>query len=150
MQFTKKILDDLVVACRKEEVAIPTIIFTLTICGSVRTLHFMEWLGIHIPDEIKEDLKSCENAAVRSKELAVEIARDLIQYCNERSIPFGFNIESVATQKKSGGIACVVSTIGGMLTATGLRKKINTLIKRSQTNYASFDAVQSSRHQYFA
>jgi hypothetical protein len=128
VQFTKKILDDLVVACTKKEVGIPTIIFTLTICGSARTLHFMEWLGIHIPEEIKEDLKTCQNAALRSKELAVEIARELIQYCSERSIPFGFNIESVATRKEEVEASlALLSTIGGMLTATGLRKKINNV-----------------------
>src|SRR5690606_189512 len=84
VQYTKKVLDDLVVACTNSEKAIPAVIFTLTICGSVRTLHFMEWLGIHIPDDIKEELKACTNAASRSKEIAIEIARDLIQYCIER------------------------------------------------------------------
>lgn len=126
VQFTKKILDDLVIACRKKKADIPTIIFTLTICGSVRTLHFMEWLGIHIPEDIKEELKACPNAALRSKELATEIAKDLIQYCLERSIPFGFNVESVATRKEEVEASLeLLSSIGGMLAAIGLRKRSN-------------------------
>ena len=32
--------------------------------------------------------------------MAVAIAKDLIGYCKERSIPFGFNIESVAIRKE--------------------------------------------------
>ncbi len=123
VQFTKKILDDLHIACRKTGKDVPTIIFTLTICGSLRTLHFMEWLGIHIPEEIKEELKSSQNAAARSKELAVDIARELIEYCRGRSIPFGFNVESVATRKEEVEASLeLLSTIGGMLTAIGLRK----------------------------
>lgn len=125
VQFTKKILDDLLLACRQKERPLPTIIFTLTICGSIKTLHFMEWLGIHIPEDIKDELKACTNAASRSKELAVEIARDLIQYCNERGIPFGFNVESVATRKEEVDASLdLLHTIAGMLKAIGLRDEM--------------------------
>jgi hypothetical protein len=124
VQFTKKVLDDLVASCERSGSARPTIIFTLTICGSVRTLHFMEWLGIHIPDEIKEELKACTNAASRSKEIAIEIARELIQYCMERSVPFGFNVESVATRKEEVEASLeLLNSIGHMLDAVGLRKR---------------------------
>jgi len=124
VQFTKKVLEDLVIACRQSGIAVPTMIFTLTICGSVRTLHFMEWLGIHIPDEIKEELKSCTNAASRSKEIAIEIARELIQYCNERAIPFGFNVESVATRKEEVEASLeLLSSISHMLEVVGLRQR---------------------------
>ena len=128
VQFTQKVLDDLVNACRTKNVTIPTIIFTLTICGSVRTLHFMEWLGIHIPDDIKEELKGCTNAASRSKEIAIEIARNLIQFCIDRNIPFGFNIESVATRKEEVEASLeLLNSIGHMLKSAGLRKGIGNV-----------------------
>lgn len=84
----------------------------------------MEWLGIHIPDDIKEELKACTNAASRSKEIAIEIARDLIQYCIERSIPFGFNVESVATRKEEVEASLeLLNSIAHMLDAGGLRRR---------------------------
>ncbi len=125
VEFTKKILDDLVAACRHKTQELPTIIFTLTICGSVKTLYFMEWLGIHIPDDIKADLKASPNAAARSVELAVAIAKDLTQYCIDRSIPFGFNIESVATRRDEVDASLeLLNTIAGLLRENGLRSQV--------------------------
>jgi hypothetical protein len=120
--YTKQTLDALVNACRRENKEIPTIVFTLTICGSVKTLQFMEWLGIHIPEDIKEELKICPSPVTRSVEIATEIAKDLTQYCQERSIPFGFNIESVATRKEEVEASLVLlKTVGEILKSSGVR-----------------------------
>lgn len=125
VEYTKQILDALMAACRNREKELPTIIFTLTICGSVKTLLFMEWLGIHVPDDIKEELKLSANPVGRSVEIAIAIAKDLIQYCLERSIPFGFNIESVATRKEEvDGSLQLLNTVGALLNANGLRTEI--------------------------
>jgi hypothetical protein len=120
--YTKQTLDALVNACRRENKEIPTIVFTLTICGSVKTLQFMEWLGIHIPEDIKEELKICSSPVTRSVEIATEIAKDLTQYCQERSIPFGFNIESVATRKEEVEASLgLLKTVGEILKSSGVR-----------------------------
>ena len=122
VEFTKKTLDDLVLACEKNGREVPTIIFTLTICGSPKTLDFMEWLGIHIPEAIKEELKLSTNAVVRSVEIASAIAKDLIGYCMERRVPFGFNVESVATRKEEVDASLeLLSTITSLLKLHGLR-----------------------------
>ena len=120
--YTKQILDDLVVACQNKKQELPTIIFTLTVCGSAKTLLFMEWLGIHVPENIKEDLNTCENPVARSVEIAIAIAKDLIHYCKERSIPFGFNIESVAIRKVEIDASVeLLNSVSALLKASGLR-----------------------------
>jgi 5,10-methylenetetrahydrofolate reductase len=122
VEYTKKILADLVTACDGRRQELPTIIFTLTICGSVKTLQFMEWLGIHIPADIKEELITCSKPVARSVEMAVDIARELVKYCQEKSIPFGFNIESVATRKEEvEGSLELLNTVGELLKRNGLR-----------------------------
>ena len=123
VEFTKKTLEDLVITCNARGRALPTIIFTLTICGSPKTLEFMEWLGIHIPDDIKEELRLSTNAVARSVEIASAIAKDLIGFCMERDIPFGFNIESVATRKEEVDASIgLLNTIASLLRARGLRR----------------------------
>jgi len=123
VEYTRKTLEDLLATCLHRKRDIPTIIFTLTICGSAKTLHFMEWLGIHIPDDIKEELKASESPVNRSVEIALSIAKNLIQYCEERAIPFGFNIESVAIRKEEIEASHhLLNTISGLLRAKGLRK----------------------------
>lgn len=126
VEYTKKTLDDLAATCRANGRDVPTIIFTLTICGSAKTLDFMEWLGIHIPDDIKEELKLSTNAVARSVEIASAIAKDLIGFCLERGVPFGFNIESVATRKEEVEASVeLLATIAGLLNARGLRSGHN-------------------------
>jgi Methylenetetrahydrofolate reductase len=125
VEYTKQILEDLLTTCRAKNKELPTIIFTLTICGSVKTLQFMEWLGIHLPDDIKEELTRSENPVGRSVEIATAIAKDLIQYCRERGMPFGFNIESVAIRKVEIEASLeLLQAVRGLLRANGLRKEV--------------------------
>jgi hypothetical protein len=125
VEYTKKILEDLSAECEKRKTEIPTIIFTLTVCGSLKTLQFMEWLGIHIPEDIKEELKVSSNPVSRSVEIAIAIAKDLIQYCQEKSIPFGFNIESVAIRKEEIDASLeLINTVSELLKINGLRSEI--------------------------
>ncbi len=128
VEYTKKTLDDLIVACRNRNQELPTIIFTLTICGSLKTLQFMEWLGIHVPDDIKAQLEASTNAAALSVDIGVTIAKDLIQFCQERSIPFGSNVESVAIRKVEIEASLeLINTIGKLLKTSGLRKEAVTV-----------------------
>lgn len=100
VDYTKKMLDDLVAACKRDKRDIPTVIFTLTLCGSVKTLQFLEWLGIHIPDNIKDDLRASAEPLKLSGQIATKVAQDLSEYCVKNQIPFGFNIESVSARKE--------------------------------------------------
>lgn len=123
--YTRKALEDLVSTCREKNRQLPTIIFTLTICGSAKTLLFMEWLGIHIPDDIKEELKASTSPVNRSVEIAISIAKDLIQFCEEKAIPFGFNIESVAIRKEEIEASHhLLNTVSELLRAKGLRQGV--------------------------
>ncbi|SKB75871.1 methylenetetrahydrofolate reductase [Daejeonella lutea] len=120
--YAKQIIEDLSCTCKNENRKLPTIIFTLTACGSAKTLHFMEWLGIHLPEELKEDLKTSENILEKSVNICLEIASELANFCAERDIPFGFNIESVAIRKEEIEASVdMVNKISEMLKERGLR-----------------------------
>lgn len=122
--YTKETLESLLATCQATKQPVPTVIFTLTVCGSLKTLHFMEWLGIHIPDDIKAELEATTTPIAHSVGIATTIAKDLIAYCQEKSIPFGFNIESVAIRKEEINASLeLVKTVGELLQASGLRSK---------------------------
>lgn len=99
VDYAKKVVEDLCRTCKEQEIEPPTIIFTLTACGSVRTLQFMEWLGIHVPEQLKVELKAAENMLEKSVRVCLDIATELIAFCSERCVPYGFNVESVAIRK---------------------------------------------------
>lgn len=98
--YAKQMIEDLSFSFKKENINFPTIIFTVSACGSVKTLNFMEWLGIHVPDDLKEDLRNSKNILEKSVNVCLDIASELADFCLERSIPFGFNVESVAIRKE--------------------------------------------------
>lgn len=121
--YAKKLIEDLGSTCTKGDITIPTIIFTLTVCGSAKTLRFMKWLGIHIPHDLKEDLKHAENILEKSVQVCLDIASELTDFCTGRSVPFGFNIESVAIRKEEIEASIyVVNKIAEMLDKKGVRK----------------------------
>ena len=125
VEYTKRVLEDLQTSCERTKRELPTVIFTLTVCGSAKTLLFMEWLGIHVPDDIKADLNAATDPLERSVEMATGIATELITFCTERSIPFGFNIESVAIRKvEIEASISLINSIGEILKQKGIRKAV--------------------------
>ena len=121
--YAKQVIQDLTNTCNNRNIKFPTVIFTLTACGSAKTLHFMEWLGIHVPDELKEELKTSDNILEKSVKVCLDIAEELTEFCIESSIPFGFNIESVAIRKEEiEASVAMTKDIGQMLKDKGIRK----------------------------
>ena len=123
VDYAKQVIDDLAKTCFEKNIAPPTLIFTLTACGSAKTLHFMEWLGIHIPENLKEEFRTSANILERSVEVCINIAEILIGHCLAKNIPFGFNIESVAIRKDEiEASISMLNQINAMLKAQGMRQ----------------------------
>ncbi|PTQ96697.1 5,10-methylenetetrahydrofolate reductase [Mucilaginibacter yixingensis] len=133
--YAKQVIEDLCQSCTKENIKFPTIVFTLTACGSPKTLMFMEWLGIHIPENLKQELLQAENMLEKSVNVCLDIAQELTAFCAEKSIPFGFNIESVAIRKDEIEASIyIVNEIAAMLDQQGIRKKKTESVNAGNSN----------------
>ncbi len=99
IEASKNFLSDLYYYSNKNEKQIAPIIFTVTPCGSIKTLEFMEWLGISVPRWLKNDLMNSVDILNKSLDICYRIAEELIYFCSEKKIPVGFNIESVSIRK---------------------------------------------------
>lgn len=123
LDYAKQVVEALTITCKNKQIDPPTIIFTITACGSEKTLGFMEWLGIHIPENLKEELKAADDMLEKSVSICLEIASELTKFCMERSIPFGFNIESVAIRKAEIEASIdIARSLDQMLRDKGVRK----------------------------
>ncbi|WP_208021459.1 methylenetetrahydrofolate reductase [Flavicella sediminum] len=100
LESSKNFLADYYYWAQENQKELVPIIFTLTPCGSVKTLEFMNWLGIDIPNWLKADLKHSNNILEESVEMCNKIAQELLDYARKKKIPIGFNIESVAIRKE--------------------------------------------------
>jgi hypothetical protein len=123
LDYAKQMIEDVERTCRATNSVMPTLIFTLTVCGSEKTLSFMDWLGIHVPANLKDEFKNSENMLGRSVQVCLEIAAELSALCASRSIPFGFNIESVAIKNDEIEASIfMVNQIAVILDKHGVRK----------------------------
>jgi hypothetical protein len=75
------------------------IVFTFSVCGSTKTLDFLQWLGVDVPRWIQNELRHADDTLDASYAQALATARELIGYCRHLGLPFGLNVESVSIRR---------------------------------------------------
>lgn len=100
VNHTLDFLSDYYYTALEQQRPMVPVIFTLTPCGSTKSLDFLDWLGIDVPHWLHNDLQHSENILHRSVDVCSSIAAEIIDFCRAKSIPMGFNIESVAIRKE--------------------------------------------------
>ncbi len=75
------------------------LVFSFSVCGSLKTLEFLQWLGVAVPRWIENELRHADDTLDASYEQAVATAVDLIAFCRRLGVPFGVNVESVSIRK---------------------------------------------------
>src|SRR4051794_5673938 len=95
----KNLVSDYAYECRDRGVDPVPIVFTLSVCGSMKTLAFLRWLGIDVPRWIENDLRHANDTLDASLEHAEATALELMAFCRRLGVPFGLSIESVSIRK---------------------------------------------------
>ncbi|WP_207531703.1 methylenetetrahydrofolate reductase [Desertivirga arenae] len=125
VEYVKNLVSDLYFSSQQTGTDIPTLIFTLTPCGSVKTLKFLDWLGIHVPEWLVNELTYSNNILSRSVDLCIQIATEIIDYCLDKNIPFGLNIESVSIRKEEiEASGLLLKSVAKILEEKGVRSKL--------------------------
>jgi 5,10-methylenetetrahydrofolate reductase len=96
---SKNFLSDYYYYGKEYDIPLVPIIFTLTPCGSLKTLQFMKWLGISIPRWLENELVHSNDILDESVKVSEQSWRDLKSFADEKGIPIGCNIESVSIRK---------------------------------------------------
>lgn len=95
----KDLVSDYYYACHAAAVQPAPIVFTLSVCGSLRTLDFLQWLGVRVPPWIGNVLRNAEDPLEESLEQCKAAASELTDFCRSLGVPFGFNVESVSIRR---------------------------------------------------
>ncbi|MEE6261578.1 methylenetetrahydrofolate reductase [Plantactinospora sonchi] len=96
---TKSLLSDYLYACRERGLTPRPVILTLSVCGSLKTLAFLQWLGVEVPRWLENALRHADDPLTESYEQCLANAAELITFCRRLGLPFGFNVESVSIRK---------------------------------------------------
>ena len=84
---------------QEHNIPLVPILFTLTPCGSLQTLQFMKWLGISVPQWLENELIHSKDILQKSVNFSEQSWLELKSFAEEKGIPIGCNIESVAIRK---------------------------------------------------
>jgi len=95
----KDLVSDYHYECVARGVEPVPIVFTFSVCGSMKTLSFLQWLGVDVPRWIQNELEHATDTLEASYRQAAAIATDLLAYCRELGVPVGLNVESVSIRK---------------------------------------------------
>jgi hypothetical protein len=95
----KSMVSDYYYACRDRQLEPKPVLFTLSVCGSVKTLAFLKWLGVGVPRWLENSLLHADDTLAESYEHCSANARDLIAFCRRLGMPFGFLVESVSIRR---------------------------------------------------
>lgn len=96
----KDLVSDYRFECRARGVAPVPIVFTFSVCGSMKTLAFLKWLGVDVPRWIHNELQHADDTLQASFEHARATALELMTFCRRLEVPFGVNVESVSIRRE--------------------------------------------------
>jgi len=75
------------------------IILTFTPCGSAKTLEFMEWLGISVPEGSRWRILDSANPLMESIRICRSNLEQILDAVIDLDLPLGLNIESLTNRK---------------------------------------------------
>lgn len=93
----KNLASDYVYACRERSLEPARMVFTLSLCGSTKTLQFLQWLGVDVPRWVQNELTHSRDPLGLSVVHALDTARELRAFGGHLGLRCGFNVESVST-----------------------------------------------------
>lgn len=96
---SKNLLSEYYYYGRRHGIPLVPILFTITPCGSAKTLQFMKWLGIAIPRWLENELLHSDDTVQESIDICEQNWLELKRFADAKGIPVGCNIESVAIRK---------------------------------------------------
>lgn len=95
----KSLASDYTYACQDQGLEPARMFFTLSLCGSLKTLSFLEWLGVEVPRWVRNELTHARDPLGLSVVHAIDTARELRAFCEHLRLPCGFNVESVSNRR---------------------------------------------------
>jgi len=99
-QATIDLLSSYARECKERGIAPKRIILTFSPCGSAKTLEFMEWLGISVPQGTKHRILDASNPLGESIRICRNNLDQILEACGDLGIPLGLNIESLTNRKE--------------------------------------------------
>jgi 5,10-methylenetetrahydrofolate reductase len=98
-QATIDLLTSYARSCKERGLTPRRIILTFTPCGSAKTLEFMQWLGISVPEATRYRILDADKPLAESIRICQNNLEQILDACLPLGLPLGLNIESLTNRK---------------------------------------------------
>jgi 5,10-methylenetetrahydrofolate reductase len=98
-QETIDILTRYAIECQKRSLKPQRIILTFSPCGSDKTLNFIEWLGVSVPEATSLRILNAKNPLHESIRICCNSLNQILDAVTTYNLPLGLNIESLTNRK---------------------------------------------------
>jgi hypothetical protein len=95
-----KLLHDYGALCKKEGVVPRKVILTFAPCGRPKTMTFIKWLGMSVPDSVEKRILEADSPVEESCKLLNELLVTILQESAGSGVPLGLNVESLSIFKE--------------------------------------------------
>ena len=99
-QATIDLLTRYAIECKKQNLPPQRLILTFSPCGSEKTLEFIEWLGVNVPEATRLRILNAENPLHESIQNCVKSLQQILDAVLPYDLPLGLNIESLTNRKE--------------------------------------------------
>ena len=99
-QATIDMLTRYAIECQQQGVKPQRLILTFSPCGSRKTLAFIEWLGINVPEATSLRILHAESPLYESIGICTNSLQQILDAITPYNLPLGLNIESLTNRKQ--------------------------------------------------
>jgi hypothetical protein len=94
-----KLINDYGDVCREKGVVPKKVVLTFAPCGRKKTMDFIKWLGMFVPEHKEKRILNAESPVKESVILLREILLCILQQTGNSGVPLGINVESLSIFK---------------------------------------------------
>lgn len=96
---TIKLINDYGAECAKRGVKAKKIILTFAPCGRAKTMEFIKWLGVSVPEAVERAILDAADPVATSVSMLVAMCQRIIEETKQSRVPLGVSVESVSIFK---------------------------------------------------
>lgn len=99
-QATIDMLTRYAIECKQQGLKPQRLILTFSPCGSKKTLEFIDWLGVSVPEATSLRILNASNSLYESIRICVNSLQQILDAVLPYDLPLGLNIESLTNRKE--------------------------------------------------
>jgi 5,10-methylenetetrahydrofolate reductase len=96
---TVRMLTDYARECQERGIEPRRVVLTFVPCGREKTMNFIKWLGIAVPQATEQAIFTAPQPLAKSIEICRENLREILSHEAYAHLPIGINVESVSINK---------------------------------------------------